>query len=284
MPPSTTTGGRRAGTPPAERPLVRELAEWRLVVPFAGRVLALQGSHPTVAAGIYQHSEIFTDPWRRARRTFRYGQRLMFGHHRAEVAAEIRELHRSVKGVGFDGRPYHAWNREAWTWVHLTTFEATLFALDKIHGSLPPDELEALYAEAREVGTLYGVRLQDMPDDVDGLRAFVEEGITTKLTHRPLVDLVPSLRDMPPPPWVPLPRPLWRTALQPVAHSAHIALAGSFPPVIRRRWGIRWSPLHEIEYEAQLAALRALPSPLPDRLRMLPYPYRMLHRRQPMSA
>jgi hypothetical protein len=37
----------------------------------------------------------------------------MFGRHRSEVAAEIRELHRAVKGTGFDGRSYHAWNRHA---------------------------------------------------------------------------------------------------------------------------------------------------------------------------
>jgi uncharacterized protein (DUF2236 family) len=281
---SSAGGDRRPDTAPAERPLVRELAEWRLLVPFAGRVLALQGSHPTVAAGVYQHSELFSDPWRRARRTLRYGQRLMFGRHRSEVAAEIRELHRAVKGTGFDGRPYHAWNREAWTWVHLTTFEATLFALEKIHGPLPGTDLEALYAEAREVGRLYGVRSQDMPGDLDGLRAYVEEGIETKLTHRPVVDLVPSLRQVPAPPWVPVPGPLWRTALQPAAHGAHIALAGSFPPVVRRRWGIRWSALHELEYQALLAALRTVPVALPDRLRMLPYPYRMLHRRVPAPA
>lgn len=274
----TTSAGRVAEVPLRQRPLVRQLAEWRTLVPFAGRVLALQGSHPTVAAGIYQHSEIFSDPWRRARRTFFYGQRLMFGDHGAEVAAEIRELHRHIKGTGFDGRPYHAWNREAWTWVHLTTFEATVFSLEKIHGRLPSSDLEALYSQAREVGALYGVRPQDMPQHLDGLHGYIEEGIETKLTHKPVVDLVPSLRDLPPPRWAPVPRPLWRTAVQPATHPAHIALAGSFPPTIRRRWGIRWTPLHELEYQAQLAALRAATAPLPDRLRMLPYPYRMLHR------
>jgi len=267
-----------AGPPP----LARELAEWRLFVPFTGRVLALQGSHPTVAAGIYQHSDIFTDPWRRARRTFVYGQRVTFGAHRAETAAEIRELHRHIKGIGLDGRPYHAWNREAWTWVHLTTFEATLFALEKIHGALPPEDVEALYAEARAVGELYGVRPGDMPGDVDGLRAYVEEGIETKLTHKPLVQLVPSLRHLPTPVHLPAPvrralaLAVWEPTLVPVSHPVHIALAGSFPPLIRTRWGIRWSALHELEYQAQLRALRVLTERLPDRLRMLPYPYRRL--------
>lgn len=262
----------------ADRPLVRQLAEWRLFIPFTGRVLALQGSHPTVAAGIYQHSQIFTDPWRRARLTFLYGQRVMFGPDRQGTAKEIRELHRPIKGIGFDGRPYHAWNREAWTWVHLTTFEATLFALERIHGRLPEEDLEALYAEARDVGLLYGVRAQDMPDDIAGLHRYVEEGIESKCTHRPIVDLVPSLQQVPPPRGLPIPGFAWRLSMTPTSHPVHIALAGSFPGTIRRRWGIRWSPWHELEYRVQLEALRTVTAPLPDWLRMLPYPYRVLRR------
>jgi uncharacterized protein (DUF2236 family) len=262
----------------AGRPLARELAEWRLFVPFTGRVLALQGSHPTVAAGIYEHSEIFTDPWRRAQRTFSYGQLVMFGPDRAGTAREIRELHRDIKGTGFDGRPYHAWNREAWTWVHLTTFEATLFALEKIHGRLADADVDALYDEARQVGTLYGVRSQDMPGDAAGLRQYVEEGIESKCTHRPVVDLVPSLQQVPPPKGLPVPSLPWRLSMGPTSHPVHIALAGSFPETIRRRWGIRWSPLHELEYRVQLRLLRTLTAPLPDWLRMLPYPYRVLRR------
>jgi uncharacterized protein (DUF2236 family) len=245
-------------------------------LPFVGRVLALQGSHPTVAAGIYDHSELFTNPWRRALLTFRYAERILFDDDRAAVAAEIRELHRPIKGVGFDGRPYHAWNREAWTWVHLTSFEATLFSLEKIHGRLPRSEAQALYDEARAVGRLYGVREQDMPRDVAGLRDYVDEGIRDKLTHRPPVSLVGALQSVPPPPMIPIPEPLWALSLLPVTHPAHIMVAGSFPPVIRRRWGIRWSPLHQLEYEAQLAVLRAVTTPLPDRLRLLPRSYRAL--------
>jgi len=267
-----------------EAPAGQRLAEWRLLVPFTGRVLALQGSHPTVAAGIYQHSDLFSDPWRRAQRTFFYAQRVLFGPDRAATAAEVRALHRDIKGIGLDGRPYHAWNREAWTWVHLSGVEASMFALEKIHGPVGDAELEALYDEARQVGALYGVRRQDMPKDVCGLRAYIDEGIETKLTHRPLVELVPSLREIPAPRWLPVPGLLWHMSVQPVAHPAHIALAGSFPPLIRQRWGIRWSPLHELEYRAQLHALRAVTAPLPDRLRILPYPYRMLRRRSSLRA
>jgi uncharacterized protein (DUF2236 family) len=262
----------------AERPLIRKLAEWRLFIPFAGRVLALQGSHPTIAAGIYQHSNVFEDPFGRAERTFTYLQRILFGPDRAGTAAEIRELHRDIKGTGYDGRPYHAWNREAWTWVHLTTFEATVFSLRKIHGNIPRRDLEALYRDVKTVGVLYGVREGDMPDDIAGLRDYIVRGIEEKLTHVPAdADLTRVLRTVPHPTGVPLPSTLWSLLRLSTSHGLQIAIVGSFPDTIRRRWGLRWTPLHEAEYRSQILALRTATAPLPDRLRMLPYPYHVLH-------
>ena len=267
-------GANAVDTPVAERPLVRELAEWRLFLPFTGRVLALQGAHPTVAKGIYDHSDVFADPFGRARRTMDYAQRLMFGPDRAATAHELRELHRDIKGTGFDGRPYHAWNREAWTWVHLTTFEATLYALRAIHGPVPRAQQEALYRDVKAVGVLYGVRADDMPADIASLKTYIHEGIETKLTHRPDIRL---LRRMAKPRRLPIPNSAWRVLWRAAGHPSDVMLFGSFPPVIRRRWGVRWTRLHELEHRAQLAALRTASAPLPDRLRMLPYAYRALH-------
>jgi uncharacterized protein (DUF2236 family) len=263
--------------PLAERPLIRQLAEWPMLLPFVGRVLALQGSHPTVAAGIYEHSTGFVDPFGRAKRTLDYAERILFGPDQAGTAAEIRELHRDIKGVGFDGKPYHAWNREAWTWVHLSTFDATLYGLRAMHGPISRARQEALYEGVRNVGLLYGVRAQDMPEDIAGFRAYIREGVKTKLTFRPYEDLGQVLRNLPRPEGLPIPSPVWKSVGLAASHPAAVLIFGSFPSTIRRRWGVRWTPLHEAEYRAQLIALRTATAPLPARLRMLPYAYRALH-------
>lgn len=264
----------RCETPVAERPLSRELAEWRTFLPFGGRVIALQGAHPTVAKGLYDHSTALTDPLERGRLTIGYALRILFGADRAGTAAEIRELHRDIKGTGLDGRPYHAWNREAWTWVHLTTFEAMLYGVRAIHGEPPLDRQQALYEEVKAVGLLYGVRAQDMPDDIAGLHAYIRDGIETKLTHVPDFGL---FQRQPRPPGLPIPGPLWRRIVGAASHPVQVLFAGSFPSTVRKRWGIRWTPVHEAAYQAQLVALRAATAPLPDRLRMMPYAYRALH-------
>ncbi len=255
-------------TPVGDRPLRRELAEWRVFLAGAGRVISLQGAHPTIAKGLYDHSTSLTDPLSRARLTTEYAQRMLFGDDRAGTAAEIRELHRDIKGTGLDGRPYHAWNREAWTWVHLTTFEAMLYGVRAIHGEPSLELQQAAYEEFKEAGLMYGVRAQDMPDDIAGLHACIRDGVETKLTHVPDFSLFERQ---------PVSGPLWRRVVGSVSRPVQLLFAGAYPSTIRKRWGIRWTPVHEAAYQTQLVALRAATAPLPDRLRMLPYAYRVLH-------
>jgi uncharacterized protein (DUF2236 family) len=261
-------------TPVAGRPLIRELAAWAVFLPFGGRVIALQGAHPTIAKGLYDHSTALTDPLERLRLTAEYAQRMMFGTDRPGTAAEIRELHRDIKGTGLDGRPYHAWNREAWTWVHLTTCEALLYGVRALYGEPPLEQQQAFYDEFKAAGLLYGVRAQDMPDDIAGLHQYIRDGIETKLTHVPDFRL---FQRQPRPPGLPIPAPIWRRMIGAASGPMQVVFAGSFPSTIRRRWGIRWTPVHEVAYQSRLVGLRALSASLPDRLRMTPYAYRALH-------
>ena len=269
-----TDADRLVELPVAERPLIRELAEWRTLLPFAGRVLALQGTHPLIAKGIYDHSTLFIDPIARAQNTLDYAQRMLFGTDRASTATEIRDLHTDIKGTGFDGRPYHAWNREAWTWVHLTTFDSFRYALRATHIRVPEHQVDDLYAQWRATGALYGVREQDMPADVDGLRDYIRDGVETKLTHQPDQNL---LFEAAKPDQVPLPRPVWNLLLRVSRRPIEVLLFGPWPSTLRERNGVRWSPVHEVEYRAVLGVLRTVPAVLPDRLRMLPYAYQALY-------
>jgi uncharacterized protein (DUF2236 family) len=211
----------------------------------------------------------------RAWETLRYGLELIFGDTE-RTARAIRALHRGIRGVGYDGRRYHAWNPAAWTWVHLTTLEATLFSLDAIWGPVPADEQEALYAEWKTVGRIYGVRERAMPGDVAGLRAYVARGIEHDLvatpTARRLLDVVGTR--LPRPPGQPVPRPLWSLMRPGAGHAASTVLLGSFPTVLRRRLNIGWTPIHEAEYRAVLTGLRVTSAVLPDRLRLFPIAYR----------
>jgi uncharacterized protein (DUF2236 family) len=237
--------------------------------------LALQATHPIVASGIRDHSNVFEDPWRRLFNSYQHALELLFDDT-ARKAREIRELHRSIAGVGYDGRPYHAWNPQAWTWIHLTTFEGTLYALEAIDGPIDPAEQRELYEEWKAIGRLYGVRDRDTPGDVAGLQSYIRDG-TQHLVATPTVDRLLKLafEDLPPLPGVP--NTTWRLARPVARRVVFVLLTGAFPPEIRHRLGIAWTGRHDAEYGAALGALRRLASVLPDRLRLLPIAYDRAH-------
>ena len=262
----------------ASRPLARQLAQWRVFIPFYARAIGLQGSHPTIARALVEHSSVYDDPWGRVARTTGYALRFVFEEDRAETAAELRKLHHPIGGVDHDGRRYHAWDRDVWTWVHLTTAEALVYAVDVTCGPWPRRELEAFYEDTRRVGTLYGVRERDMPEDLRGLRQYVDEGVASVLRWNPGTEQLRQalfaaghLRALP------LPGPLTTALGRALAGPTRTLLSGAFPEGVRRLWRVRWTPLDQARYVALLVALRTVTEPLPDRLRMFPPAYRVLH-------
>ncbi len=273
-------GGVTELSAPRTRPLARQLAQWRVFVPFYARAIGLQGGHPTVARALAEHSSVLEDPWGRAARTTQHALRFFFGEDRTSAAAALRELHRPLGGVGYDGRPYHPWHRDVWTWVHLTTAEALLYAVEVTCGPWPRRELEAFYAETRRIGVLYGVREPDMPADLRGLRAYVDRGVATMLRPNPGTEQLrravlagDHLRALP---W-PGPRPVNAALARVLARPSRTLLFGAFPDAVRRVWRVRWTALDQARYVSLLVALRAATEPLPDRLRMFPPAYRVLH-------
>ncbi|MDJ0401824.1 oxygenase MpaB family protein, partial [Rhodococcus rhodochrous] len=66
----------------------------------------------------------------RAENTLAYTYLIYFGENVADSALELREMHRPVTGLDYDGRRYHDWNLDVWTCVHLTTIESLIYAIE----------------------------------------------------------------------------------------------------------------------------------------------------------
>src|SRR5260370_13407659 len=101
----------------------------RLLV-CAGYALLLQVSHPTVGAGVSEHSQFRRDPWGRLLRTLDYTYTMIYGGPRAagEMGRRIRAFHRQITGVLPDGRRYSALEPGAYAWVHATIAAAIVGA------------------------------------------------------------------------------------------------------------------------------------------------------------
>jgi uncharacterized protein (DUF2236 family) len=82
--------------------------------------LLLQTLHPLAMAGVVDHSAYRTDPLGRLRRTAEFVGATTFGSTPAaeQAISAVRAVHRRVRGVAPDGRPYDAQDPALITWVH----------------------------------------------------------------------------------------------------------------------------------------------------------------------
>src|SRR5918995_1201420 len=126
----------------------------------AGYALVLQVAHPTVAAGVREHSDYARDPWGRLLRTLDYGYVMTYGGPEAAATTgrRLREMHKQIKGTAPDGRRYHALEPEPYAWVHATLVDGIVTGHARFGRPLTPSQVEQLYREWLALGRGIGVR------------------------------------------------------------------------------------------------------------------------------
>jgi uncharacterized protein (DUF2236 family) len=246
----------------------------------AGYALLLQVAHPTVGAGVSEHSQFQRDPWGRLLRTLDYTYTMGFGGPRAagEMGRRIRAFHTQIKGTTPDGRRYHALEPGAYAWVHATLAEAIVLAHERFGRRFTSAQREQFWGEWRALGSLLGIRARDLPAGWGAFQAYVEEIVEQQLLRTSAVEEVLSALARPAPP--PLPAPLraarlraplraaWNLAPRPQAgHLMTLATVGLAAPTLRRRLGLRWTRANELELGVLAGALRAATPLMPAALR-----------------
>ncbi|HTQ68820.1 MAG TPA: oxygenase MpaB family protein [Solirubrobacteraceae bacterium] len=230
----------------------------------AGYALLLQVSHPTVGAGVTEHSRFRTDPWGRLLRTLDYSCTMVYAGagRAAEMGARLREFHKQIRGVRPDGVPYHALEPQAYAWVHATLAAGILRAHERFAFRLTDTDREHLWSEWRTLGRLLGIRPRDLPPTWPGFRVYFEGTVEETLQRTEAVEEVLEALADPLPPDVPLAlRPLWPLVARQLGHVVGLATAGLLPPILRERFGIPWGHARELELQAISRALR-LATPL----------------------
>ena len=236
----------------------------------AGYALLLQVSHPTVGAGVSEHSNFKEDPWGRLFRTLDYTYSMVYGGPRlaAEIGRRVRDMHKHIKGVKPNGERYHALEPEAYAWVHATLVESIITGHRHFGLRMRPDEIERFYADWRRSGRLVGVRERDLPEDWARFRIYFDRMVAERLEDNEAVqDVLATLAQPARPPVPVLNDPAWRVIRFPAARALSIATLGLLPPLLRRRFGVRWTRPQELQLRALGAASRAATPLLPGRLR-----------------
>jgi uncharacterized protein (DUF2236 family) len=239
----------------------------------AGTALLLQVPHPSVAAGVAEHSDYTTDPFARLWGTLHVMGKLSFGtpEESRAMAATLRRIHRPVRGVTAEGVPYRASDPDLLVWVWATLLVAALAAYERVHGRLSPVDRERLQREQLLVARACGVPEGRAPATTAEFDAYVADVLATTLRPTPVARQVIALSRRPP-----LPRPLG--AVLGAVNDA--AMAGFLPAPLRRDLGLELDATRRRRFRALLAVARAgriLPRPV----RQLPMAY-LVRRDEPL--
>lgn len=142
-----------------DRPIRRVHADASM---FVGglRALLLQSLHPLAMSGVAQHSDYRGDPWGRLQRTSTFLAVTTFGPAADAQRAvdKVRGIHRRVRGVAPDGRPYTAGDPHLLEWVHIAEVDSFLLA-HQLYGARPLDQSgrDGYVADTARVATALGV-------------------------------------------------------------------------------------------------------------------------------
>jgi len=153
---------------------------WEIHGDLASLVLAGTGAilmevlHPSVMAGVAEHSSYRSDPLRRARNTLGYVLRTTFGSTPAatRVIEQVKGVHARVSGIRPDGVPYRALDPELIAWVHTCIPWAVMTAYEQTCRPLAVEEKNRYLREQAVIGRMGGADC--VPESVEGLEAYVE--------------------------------------------------------------------------------------------------------------
>jgi uncharacterized protein (DUF2236 family) len=238
----------------------------------AGAALLLQVAHPTVAAGVREHSDFKADPWGRLWRTLDYVHMLVYGgpENAVNTGRAMRAMHQRIKGVAPDGRHYHALEPEAYAWVHATLAETIVGSHERFGRPFSADQRARFYDEWRGLGRLLGIRGGDLPATWDAFRGYIEEMSATKLEPSDVVDdVLASLADPKPPDVRGLGARTWKAVTLPTSHTMRLATIGLLPDTARRALGLEWTRAMELELNAIGRLSRSTTPILPRRLKIV---------------
>jgi len=143
--------------------------------------LLLQLAHPLVAEGVAAHSDFEADPAGRLRRTLRTTLALVFGDGPAAEAAvrHLNGVHATVRGEAADPDAralavrYRALDPALLLWVQATLIWTSVQAYERWVGPLAPQDREAFWGEARQVGARLGIPLDESPADWPAFEAYM---------------------------------------------------------------------------------------------------------------
>ena len=246
----------------SEDSITRRINRENVLLLGGGRALLMQLAHPSVAAGVSDHSDFRTHPVRRLRRTIRMTMAIVFGDGATAQAAArtVNRVHARVKGDD-----YHALDPDLLMWVHATLVDSALVTYATFVQPLQERERDEFYQESKRLGELLRIPSKTFPSRIDDFDAYVARMVTSGAVAvtdraRALGRLVlrPRLRLLPGPAMIPF----------------EIVTAGLLPASLREQYGLAWGAGQQRAFRLATATVPKVVKLTPPVLRVWPLPGR----------
>lgn len=158
----------------------RVVSRWTVLAGGPAAVL-LQVAHPSVAAGVAEHSSYATDPLGRLERTLHSMLAISFGspERREATLAELRHLHRAVQGTRPDGEAYRALEPDLQRWVWATLVHVALEVERRYVRQLDQTDRERYYLESTELARCFRVPEASIPPDLAAFGEYVADTVAS---------------------------------------------------------------------------------------------------------
>ena len=240
--------------------------EAMLLLGAGPRALLLQLAHPSVAAGVADHSDFRRDPWARLAGTLRSYLTIVYGST-GTARGEIRRLnalHRDITGPGYAAR-----DPDLSLWVHATLVESTIAVADAWLEPMSRDRRAAYYLETRPVGRAFGVPYGVLPPDIDAFDAYVAAMLGPSGPVHPTRVARELAHVVLHPPLAPLASWLGVIPVELYAWTLWPSI-GLLPATAREEYGLSWGARERIVSAWLVAAWQAWRPLLPVSFRQMP--------------
>jgi len=212
----------------------------------SGRALLLQIAHPHVAAGVHDHSDFQSNPFKRLQGTLESVYSMVYGSAALAdgVARRVHWIHQFVTGPG-----YQANDPSALLWVHATLLDSALSCYERLVEPLSVADVEAYYQQMTRIAEAFGCPRDAQPATYDDFRDYWDEQVRTiavsdtgrVLAGDILRPRLPLRLDLP---------------LAPGLALFRLVSVGTLPPTIRERFGFSWSDTQQRRLDRVHAAAR----------------------------
>lgn len=243
-----------------------------------GSAFALQLMHPQIASAVSTLSTFIQDPWGRAERSLESVQRWVYtGRGALDEGDRLRRMHRPMKGKDASGRSFDALDPDAWAWVPLTGFYASVTGHPLFYGRpMTPSEEQQVFDEMLSICRILHVDEARLPRTIPAYWRYFDDMVEHTLEDHPVVHAYVSMVRTAPRPetisrmW----GPIWPLAQRIGAEMSRLTIVGLLPEKVRDKLRLSWSST-DAQKLARLGSVVSTVFPrLPERLRFMPIAYR----------